>query len=149
MRETASLLAAPVDRKERIFPILCKWQSKTRHKYLICASMDSISAKQKPRLLTDRENGISQPEMDIGARLGMTWLNLDLVPMATSPPLSSFIFNLLSPIQYFFPPLVAITEHLYFRDRSAEKVSGATSLRQMLQITLDILSNHSTLTQAN
>ena len=25
---------------------------------------------------------MSQPEMDIGARLGMTWLHFDLVPMA-------------------------------------------------------------------
>ena len=41
---------------------------------------------------------MSQPEMDIGARLGVTWLNLDLVPIAVSSVLSFFIFNLLSPI---------------------------------------------------
>ena len=34
----------------------------------------------------------------LGARWGMAWLNLDLVPMAISSVLSSFIFNLLSPI---------------------------------------------------
>ena len=98
MRETASLLAASVDRKERIFAILRNRQNKMRHKYLLCASMDSVSSKGKPRFLTDWENGISQPEIDIGARLGMTLLNLDLVPMAISSVLSSFIFNLLSPI---------------------------------------------------
>ena len=36
--------------------------------------------------------------MDIGVRSGMTWLNFNLVPMAISSVLSSFIFNLLSPI---------------------------------------------------
>ena len=45
MRETASLLAALVDRKERIFPILSNGQNKMRHKYLICASMDSKYVK--------------------------------------------------------------------------------------------------------
>ena len=33
--------------------------------------------------------------MDIWARLGMTCLNFDLVPMAMSSVLSSFIFNLI------------------------------------------------------
>ena len=80
MRETASLLAASVDGKEHIFPILRNWQKTLQHKCLICASMESVS----------------QPEMDIGQRLGMTWLNFDLVPIAISSVLSSFIFNLLS-----------------------------------------------------
>ena len=46
MRETASLLAASVDRKKRIFPIRRSWQNKMRHEYLICACMDSSTIFQ-------------------------------------------------------------------------------------------------------
>ena len=57
-------------------------------------SNDTIMILQK----RERERWDGQPEMDIAARLGMTWLNFDLVPMAISSVLSLFIFNLLSPI---------------------------------------------------
>ena len=100
MRETASLLNSISGQEGADFfsQFLRNWQNKMRHKCLICASMEDVSSQSKPRFLTDWENGISQPEMDTGARLRMTWLNLDLSPTAISSVLSSFIFKWLSPI---------------------------------------------------
>ena len=51
------------------FPILGNWQNKIWHKYLICTS--KVKTKVCNRL---REWYITTSEMDIGARLGVTWL---------------------------------------------------------------------------
>ena len=97
-KETASLLAASVERKGRILPNLRNWQTRIRHRRLICTSMDSVSSIKTPRFQTDWENGMLWPDMDTGIRLKVTWLILGLVPMAMSSVLSWFIFNILSHI---------------------------------------------------
>ena len=98
MKETASLLAASVERKGRILPNLRKWQKRIQHRYLICTSMDSVWSIKTPRFLTDWEKGMLWPDMDTGVRLRVIWLILGLVPMAMSSVLSWFIFNILSHI---------------------------------------------------
>ena len=47
---------------------------------------------KRPRFLTDWENGMLWPDMDTGVGLRVTWLILDLVPMAMHSVITLFIF---------------------------------------------------------
>ena len=64
MKETTSLLAASVERKARILLNPCNSQN-TRHRCLIFTSMESVSSTKTSIFLTDWENGMSWPDMDI------------------------------------------------------------------------------------
>ena len=73
LKETASLLAASVERKGRILPYLRNWQKRMWHRSLICTSMESVSSINTPRFLADWEKGMLWPDMDTGVRLREYW----------------------------------------------------------------------------
>ena len=78
-KETASMLAASVERKGQVLPNLRDWQKRIRHRCLVCTFIESVSSIKTPRFLADLENGMLWPHTQCHrsrTKGGLTYLRL-------------------------------------------------------------------------